>query len=89
MTKWTEEQVNKILGNESQGGHLVDIFSKDFYINVTLDSKAENSPIGWISSRWRYTHHIFTLQDFEECEDEDSIVDTFNDAIEYEVREML
>lgn len=85
-TEWTEEQINDIVNECSSGDYQVDIFSRDFYINISLDSKVDGK---WVSSRFDYVHHIFELRDFEDCEDEDAVREVFRDIIKEQVRENL
>ncbi len=94
MSKWSEDQINGAIGLETSAGLSINIFGKEFYINITVDSKQDYkigkmNYNGWLSSRLRYEHHIFTTEDFDDCGDEGEINECFYDIVREAVKEMI
>jgi len=86
MTEWTEEEINRIVGIKSKGGFTVDIFNSFILVSLYADNKKNNYlPEGAIKN----SDFTITLDHFSGCENEDDIMDIFNEIVIDHLRVMM
>lgn len=88
MAKFTQEQINNIIDLRWHDGRQIDIFKLH---GVLLVGNAENGVWDLDKNYLRLSEHNIpiTMDDFEYCETEDEVRDTFSEELKDAIIEKL
>lgn len=85
---WTEEQINEIIGLKADDGASINVFELYGVLHIGNTTKGL-----WTLIK-KFTKHgegrlAVSLGDFEDCEDDEEVRDTFSELIEERVKAKL
>lgn len=93
MGKFTEEDINRILNLRGSDGKLIDVFDLHGVIFIGNTQPNERGKEEWDLTK-TYTRHsehsiAMNIDDFEDCETEDDVRETFDERLEEAIHEKL
>lgn len=100
MGKYTEEEINNIINLKGSDGKQIDIFDLHGllfignvgHVELLKDGKVKKT-VGWDLTKTytRFSEHSLgiSIDDFELCETEDEVEDTFTETLEDAVKNNL
>lgn len=101
MSKFSKEEINKIIGLKSPDGVLIDIFNLHgvLFVGNCRPGKIFKPGVGIVETEvWdiekshvKMSEHSLPIliEDFEDCETEDDVHDKFSEMLEEAVKEKL
>jgi len=94
MGKFSEDDINRILNFRGANGKLIDIFDLHgvlFIGNTEPDEQTGKEMWNLDKTYTRYSEHsiAFGIDDFEDCETEEEVQDTFAELLEEFVKNKL
>lgn len=101
MGKFTEEDINRILNLKSADGRLIDVFDLHGILfigncrdGITIFEAGKLKEVhGWdlTKTHEKYSEHSIAMDidDFDDCEDEEDVIDRFVECLKEAVKEKL
>jgi len=93
MGKFTEEDINRILNLKGSDGKLIDVFDLHGVIFIGNTQPNEKGKHEWDLTKTykRHSEHSIAMDidDFEECETEEELQDTFAERLQEAIQEKL
>lgn len=93
MGKFTEEDINRILNLRGSDGKLIDVFDLHgvIFIGNTQPNKKGKEEWDLTKTYKRHSEHSLgiSIEDFEDCNTEDEVSDTFSELLSEVIQKRL